>query len=320
MPSAAMQVMRRTRALRMSVIGALALLGLSAPAQAEMEKTSLAQTPAIMPFLAAYIAEDANIWRDNGLDVKVINLDGVATVNAVIAGSADFALSSSSALTRAAAHGQRLLALGSLNNQTGQVTIIRKDIADAAHFDPAAPLAVRAQIIKGHTVSGGSVGSVADVFLKSVARAGNVAQSDFRNPPLGASELIAAFARGAVDGFSYSLPYPQQLVAEGKAVVVADGTNGELKEFLPLATGLIREDGAFLHAGDRLPFAPARRRDRDLEEALPDGERGCGEELLRGDRPHHQFAAGRDPNRAREWRSHQCRVRFLEGRGSRFVL
>ena len=221
------------------IIGLCALLGVSAPAKAEMEKTSLAQTPAIMPFLAAYIAEDANIWRDNGLDVKVINLDGVATVNAVIAGSADFALSSSSALTRAAAHGQRLLALGSLNNQSGQVTIIRKDLAEAAHFDPAAPLAVRAQILKGHTVSGGSVGSVADVFLKSVARAGNVAQSDFHNPPLNASELIAAFSRGAVDGFSYSLPYPQQLVAEGKAVVVADGTTGELKEFLPLATGLI---------------------------------------------------------------------------------
>jgi ABC-type nitrate/sulfonate/bicarbonate transport system substrate-binding protein len=119
------------------------------------------------------------------------------------------------------------------------VTIIRKDIAEAGHFDPAAPLATRAQILKGHTVSGGSVGSVADVFLKSVARAGGVAQSDFRSPPLGASELLAAFSRGAVDGFSYSIPYPQQVVAEGKAVIVADGTNGELKEFLPLATGLI---------------------------------------------------------------------------------
>ncbi len=220
-------------------LGLLALIGLSAPASAEMEKTSLAQTPAIISFLAAYIAEDAGIWRDNGLEVKVINLGGVATVNAVIAGSADFALSSSAALTRAAAHGQRLLALAAMNNQSGQVTIIRKDIAEAAHFDPAAPLAVRAQILKGHIVSGGSVGSVADVFLKSIAKAGGLAPSAYTSPPLNASELLAAFSRRTVDGFSYSLPYPQQAVAEGAAVVVADGTRGELKQFLPLAAGLL---------------------------------------------------------------------------------
>lgn len=222
----------------------LALLLLAAswvatPARAEMEKTSLAQTPAIMPFLAAYIAEDTGIWRDNGLDVKVINLDGVATVNAVISGSADFALSSSTALTRAAAHGQRLLALLSLNNQSGQVTVIRKDIAAAARFDPSAPLATRAQILKGHIVSGGSAGSVADVFLKAVAQGGGIAQSEFTSPPLGASELLAAFSRRAVDGFSYSLPYPQQAVAAGDAVVVADGTKRELPQYLPLATGLV---------------------------------------------------------------------------------
>ena len=219
--------------------GLIALLGWIAPASAEMEKTSLAQTPAIIPFLAAYIAEDANIWRDNDLDVKVVNLDGVATVNAVIAGSVDFALSSSAALTRAAAHGQRLLALASINNQSGQVTVIRKEFADAAHFDPTAPLAVRAKVLKGRIVSGGSVGSVADVFLKSVARAGGLDQNDYTNPPLSASDLLGAFSRRAVDGFSYSLPYPQQAAAEGTAVVVADGTKGELKEFLPLAAGLV---------------------------------------------------------------------------------
>jgi NitT/TauT family transport system substrate-binding protein len=219
--------------------GLFALLGLVAPARAEIEHTSIAQTPAIMPFLAAYIAEDANIWRDNELDVKVIYLDGVATMNAVIAGSADFALSSSSALTRAAAHGQRLLALAAINNQSGQVTVLRKDLADAAHFDPAAPLAVRAQILKGRVMAAGGVGSVADVFLRTIAKAGGVDQSALTISPIGAFELLAAFSRHAVDGFSYSLPYPLQAAAEGTAVVVADGTNGEPKELFPLAAGLL---------------------------------------------------------------------------------
>jgi ABC-type nitrate/sulfonate/bicarbonate transport system substrate-binding protein len=220
-------------------MGLAALIAAAAPAKAAMEKTSLAQTPAIMAFLSAYIAEDTGIWRDQGLEVKVINLGGIATVNAVIAGSADFALSSSAALTRAAAHGQRLLAIGSVNDQSGQMTVIRKDIAEAGHFDPKAPLAVRAKILKGHIVSGGNTGSVADVFLKSVAKVAGLGPADFTNPPLTAPELIGAFERHAVDGFSYSLPYPLQVVTEGKAVIVANGSNGELPQFLPLAAGLL---------------------------------------------------------------------------------
>lgn len=217
----------------------LVALGLGAPAQADIEHTSMAQTPAIIPFLAAYIAEDANIWRDNELDVKVINLDGVATVNAVIAGSADFALSSSAAITRAAAHGQRLLALGAINNQSGQITVLRKELAEAAHFDPTAPLAVRASVLKGRVIAGGGVGSVADVFLRTIAKAGGIDQSAITITPTGAFELLAAFSRRAIDGFSYSLPYPLQAVHDGTAVIVADGTNGEPKEMLPLAAGLL---------------------------------------------------------------------------------
>jgi ABC-type nitrate/sulfonate/bicarbonate transport system substrate-binding protein len=217
----------------------LAWLGLAAPARADMEATSMAQTPAIMAFLAAYIAEDAGIWRDNGLDVKVINLPGVATVNAVIAGSADFALSGSDALTRAAAHGQRLLALAALNNQAGQLTVLRRDLAEAAHFDPSAPLAERVRVLKGTTIAAGGVGSVADGFLKVIAHEAGIPEGGITISSIGAFELLAAFSRRAVDGISFSLPYPQQLAADGSAVIVADGTNGEPKDLMPLAAGLL---------------------------------------------------------------------------------
>jgi NitT/TauT family transport system substrate-binding protein len=228
------------RAIRTIVaIALVALSGQVAPAKAEVERTSIAQTPAIMPFLAAYIAEDANIWRDNGLDVKVIYLDGVATMNAVIAGSADFALSSSAALTRAAAHGQRLLALAAINNQAGQITVLRKELAVAAHFDATAPLPIRARVLQGRVIAAGGVGSVADVFLRTIAKAGGVDQSALTISPIGAFEVLAAFSRGAVDGFSYSLPYPLQAVHDGTAVIVADGTNGEPKDLFPLAAGLL---------------------------------------------------------------------------------
>jgi ABC-type nitrate/sulfonate/bicarbonate transport system substrate-binding protein len=227
---------------RIAAIGGLALLGLARPAPAsaaELEHTSMAQTPAIMAFLAAYIAEDAGIWRDNGLDVKVINLPGVATVNAVIAGSADFALSGSDALTRAAAKGQKLLALAALNNKTGQVTSLRKEFAEAAHFNPNAPLAERVKAMKGHIIADGGAGSVADLFFKTILRIGGLAPSDLTISSIGAFELIAAFQRGAIDGVSFSLPYSLELAHSGAAVIVADGTDKEPAQFLPIAAGLL---------------------------------------------------------------------------------
>lgn len=231
--------MQASRAKTMGAIAVAALLGAIAPAKAEVEHTSIAQTPAIMAFLAAYIAEDAGIWRDNDLDVKVINLPGVATVNAVIAGSADFALSGSDALTRAAAKGQKLLALAAINNQSGQVTSLRKDLAEAAHFDPNASLAERARVLKGHTIADGGAGSVADLFLKTIIRDAGLTTSDVTISSIGAFELVAAFQRKAIDGISFSMPYSLEIAHSGDAVIIADGTKNEPKEYMPLAAGLL---------------------------------------------------------------------------------
>jgi ABC-type nitrate/sulfonate/bicarbonate transport system substrate-binding protein len=231
--------MQARRAKTIVTIGAALLCGWLAPAKAEVEHTSIAQTPAIMAFLAAYIAEDAGIWRDNELDVKVINLPGVATVNAVIAGSADFALSGSDALTRAAAKGQKLLALAAINNQSGQVTSLRKDLAEAAHFNPDASLAERARVLKGHTIADGGAGSVADLFLKTIIRDAGLTPNDVTISSIGAFELVAAFQRKAIDGISFSMPYSLEIAHSGDAVIIADGTKNEPKEYMPLAAGLL---------------------------------------------------------------------------------
>lgn len=231
--------MHARQAKTIVAIAVTALLGIVAPAKADVEHTSIAQTPAIMAFLAAYIAEDAGIWHDNGLDVKVINLPGVATVNAVIAGSADFALSGSDALTRAAAKGQKLLALAAINNQSGQVTSLRKGLAEAAHFNPNASLAERARVLKGHTIADGGAGSVADLFLKTIIRDAGLTPNDVTISSIGAFELLAAFHRGAIDGISFSMPYSLEIAHSGDAVIIADGTKNEPQEYMPLAAGLL---------------------------------------------------------------------------------
>jgi ABC-type nitrate/sulfonate/bicarbonate transport system substrate-binding protein len=154
------------RVLTAATLG-LCVLGLAAagPAKAAVEKAVIALPAPVVLFLSVYVAEDY-FWPKAGLDVKVIYIPGVGSMNAVIAGSAEFSLSSGGSLTRAAAHGQRLLAIANLNNRSGQFIAIRKDIAEARHFDPKASFAVRVRSLKGLTIATGGLGSVADAVIR----------------------------------------------------------------------------------------------------------------------------------------------------------
>ena len=56
-------------------------------------------------------------------------------------------MSSGLTLNRAAAHGQRMLAIANTIDKLPGEVILRKDVAEAIHFDPKAPLAARAQMM-----------------------------------------------------------------------------------------------------------------------------------------------------------------------------
>jgi ABC-type nitrate/sulfonate/bicarbonate transport system substrate-binding protein len=218
--------------------GAALLAGLSAAA-AESEHTSLAIPGTNVLFLAQYVATDMHFWERQGLDVTVQNIIGIGAMNAVISGSMDFSMSSGASISRAALRGQRLVALATAISEAGQAIVIRKDIADAAHFDPLAPLAVRAQILKGRTIAIGGVGAIPDVLLKVVAHEAGIAPNDMVVAPLQPPEFMAAFARKAIDGFSNSPPFVQQVVADGTGVAITDMAKGEPTEYSPVAAAVL---------------------------------------------------------------------------------
>ena len=74
----------------------------------------MALPAATLTFSAAFIAEDAGFYKKEGLKVTHRNIVGVGSVNAVIAGSADFTMGTGPVFLRAAAQGQRLLAIANL--------------------------------------------------------------------------------------------------------------------------------------------------------------------------------------------------------------
>jgi ABC-type nitrate/sulfonate/bicarbonate transport system substrate-binding protein len=191
-------------------------------------------------FTAAYVAQDAHIWEKNDLKVSVRRILGIGALNAVIAGSADFTLNTGVSLTRAAARGQRLLAVANTIDKPMLELVIRKDIADAAGFDPKASLKERGAILKGHTFSAGGVNSILHAFLRVVAlKAGLDPEKDMRFSPMEASAVFPAFRSKAIDGFALSQPYTIEAVANGEAVVVASAPKGDLSELTPFGYDLV---------------------------------------------------------------------------------
>ena len=220
------------------IIAAIGLLALAAPARAEDDHVLLGLPTEGMQFMAYYVADDLGIFAAEHLQVAHQVLPGVASFNAVVAGSADFAFASGASITRAAAHGQKMLAIAQMNNVPSWDVVIRKDVADASHFDPAAPIEVRAKVLQGRTMGTQGINALDHAYLRVVARLGG----DPENMTVSAMapiDTLAAFSRHAIDGFVSAPPWPQQVEDDGTAVIVASGPKGEPASLLPIASGLV---------------------------------------------------------------------------------
>jgi len=231
----------------------LALAGATlaaASARADSPQVTLALPSVNISFTSLYLAEDLHLWADQGLEVKTMVIPGVGTNNAVINGSVQFAIGSSDALTRAWAHGQHMQAIGAGVKKTMEWVMIRKDIADAAHYDPNAPLAERAKILKGRRIAVTGIGSLPDSVLRSVAADASIRADEMEISTMLPPEIMAAWKTKQIDGFSNAMPYAQQVMADGSGVIVSDPTKGEPTEFFPIAASIVtvRADYCPAHA------------------------------------------------------------------------
>jgi len=206
----------------------LALAAASCPAQAEMEKTSLALPAVAFIFSTAYIAEDAGIFKAEGLEVTQQVITGIGSANAVIAGSIDFSFSSGVTLTRAAARNQPVIGIATTYDRTGFWIVISKKIAEERHFDPKAPLAERAKLMKGLRFGVGAIQAIPHAYLKLIAREGGLdPEQDIVVAGIAPPDQVGSLARSAVDGLSAGPPVIEQALHDGIAVILANGTTGK---------------------------------------------------------------------------------------------
>ena len=225
---------------RFLAAAAVAALAAVLPARADNLQSSLALPTTSLTFSSAYVAQDLGLWTKNGIEVKTVVIVGVGSPNAVIAGSVDFTITTASTFLRAASRGQRMLAVANLLDRPMMEIVLRKDIADAAGFDPNAPLAERAKILKGRVMAVDGIYTNIHAFLQLVAiKAGLDPETDMKVAPLVASNMPAALASHSIDGFSASLPWTTQAVASGEAVLLASSPRGDVPELIPFAYGVV---------------------------------------------------------------------------------
>lgn len=239
------------RGLLRSAACALAGLTLAAAsARADSAPVILALPSVNISFTSLYLAEDLHLWANQGLEVKTMVIPGVGTNNAVINGSVPFAIGSSDAITRAWAHGQHMQAIGAGVKKTMEWVMIRKDVAEAAHYNPDAPLAERARILKGRKIAVTAIGSLPDAVLRSVASEAGISADEMEITPMLPPEIMAAWKSKQIDGFSNAMPYAQQVMADGSGVIVSDPTKGEPTKFFPIAASIVtvRADYCPTHA------------------------------------------------------------------------
>jgi len=204
-------------------VSLVALCAIAGPAAAETEHATVALPAIAAIFSSLYVAQDAGIYKEIGLDVKEQVIQGIGSANAVIAGSIDFSSSSGVTLTRAVARQQPVTGIANTFDHSGFWIIISKKIADERHFDPKAPLAERAKLMKGLRFSVGAIQAIPDAYAKVIARIGGLdPDKDIVRSGITPTETLAAMKSGAIDGASIGPPVLEQLQAD--TVVLADGT------------------------------------------------------------------------------------------------
>jgi ABC-type nitrate/sulfonate/bicarbonate transport system substrate-binding protein len=232
--------------IRRATLGFGLMLGSVVPLHAQpahhaqpAEEVTMAVPAVGFPFVAGYVADRLKLWEKHGLKVKTIVIAGIGSTNAVISGSAEFAQISGLSLTRAAAKGQRLLAIVNTTDKPITEITVRKDIADAAKFDPKAPLAKRAQVLKDRTFAIGGVNTVVHAYLRIVAVAGGLDPESIRVTPMAGDNMLAAMQTKAIDGMSTVLPWTRKGTVEGTSMLVASGAEGDPPHLSPLAFNVL---------------------------------------------------------------------------------
>ncbi len=221
-------------------------LGVSMLAAVASAQTATLALPAnALLFAPIYVAADAGLWKQRGLDVKLPVIAGPGATNAVIAGSADFTSTAATSVLRASARGQMMQIIASTNDEYLLNLVLSKKAITERKIDLKADLATRLKALKGATLAIDAPLGLPHGFIKYMAaKVGMDADRDFVLTPMQPPNMVSSLASGAIDGFLFGEPFVSLAVAGGAQIAV-QLARVDVPDLNPYATNVIAARAGF---------------------------------------------------------------------------
>jgi NitT/TauT family transport system substrate-binding protein len=209
---------------------ALALLASVTAARAEPVNLRITIPANSLFFLPLFVATDQGFFRSEGVDMETVVTQGDGPdVDALIAGSTQFTISTPNRLLTAYQQGKPLLAVMALMDRMGIQCFMNKAVSERVGLAQAQTPEQKFATLKGLTIAGTRPGAftylIAVDYLK---RAGLKPQQDARIIGVGTGPaMIAAVENGQVDLGCFGSPIVESAVSRGKSVWFVNNTAGE---------------------------------------------------------------------------------------------
>ncbi len=185
-------------------------------------------TPSIVMF-PLYWAQDQGLFARQGLDVEIVSTNGDGPdVDALIAGSVEFTISTPNRLFTSFEQGKPLLAVMAMVTRMAIECAMNKTTADSLHITPDTPLDARLRAMKGLTVGATRPGAFTYLLLQSYARrVGLVPQKDVQIVGVGATaSMLPALENGQIAVGCTGSPFTELAQSRGKAIRMTSNMSG----------------------------------------------------------------------------------------------
>ena len=218
-----------------ALFACVAWMSMACSAGHAAEKLKVVISSTSFAWLPLYVADGAGFFKNEGLEVEIVNVkDGAVVVTAILNGDADMAGVGGNSVFASRAAGQPVRLLSPMNTEYTSTIFGRKDVFDKLGIGAKSSLEEKIRALKGLKIgvisfNGGQHTMFRFLFAKYAdgAEVDKVAEI----VPIGdAANTLAAMHRGAIDVSAFSPPVAEKAVSDGYGVILVDTIGGDVLE------------------------------------------------------------------------------------------
>jgi NitT/TauT family transport system substrate-binding protein len=236
--------------LALPALGPLTMSSALGQAQPGRRKLTIGVGGFTFAYLPLFVAEAAGLFREEGLEVSLVQTgSGTTAMAAMLGGSFQITGLVLSDVILAASKGQKMTVFAPLMTQYASDAIISKAAAERVGMKPDMPLPERLKRLKGLTLAVSGRGSGIDKMWRYLlGQVGLDADKDVTLTVIKLDQMYPALRAGQIDGYNTTAPSNNRAVQEGLGVWVARPSQGEVPGLENFIYTILAIDPAFLQA------------------------------------------------------------------------